>query len=75
MKKDHFNQLHSVKDRIIMDVPIHLAVFILNLAKLRLLAFTYDEIDNMLDRSEHMLLETDTHNLYMTLSKPTLMRF
>ena len=37
-----------------MDVPIQLAVFILNLAKLRLLAFTCDEIDRMVDRSEYM---------------------
>ena len=32
-----------------MDVPIQLAVFILNLAKLRLLSFAYDEIAGLVD--------------------------
>ena len=65
-----FYAVHSAKDRIIMDVPIQLVVFILNLAKLRLLAFTYmyDEIDRLVDRSDYMLLETDTDSLYMALS-------
>ena len=36
-----------------MAVPIQLAVFILNLANLRLLAFTYDEIDRLVDRSDY----------------------
>ena len=42
------------------------------MAKLRLLAFAYDEIDRLVDRSDYMLLETDTDSLYMALSKPTL---
>ena len=67
-----FYEVHSAKDKITMDVPIQLAVFILNLAKLRLLAFAYDEIDRLVDRSDYMLLETDTDSLYMALSKPTL---
>ena len=54
-EKRQFYELQSVKDRIIMDVPIQLAVFILNFAKLRLLAFTYDEIDMLVNHSEHML--------------------
>ena len=40
-----FYEVQSVKNRIIMDVPIQQAIFILNLAKLRLLAFKYNEID------------------------------
>ena len=67
-----FYEVHSAKDKIKMDVPIQLAVFILNLAKLRLLAFAYDEIDRLVDQSDYMLLETDTDSLYMALSKPTL---
>ena len=55
-----FYEVQSVKKRIIMDVPIQLAIFILNLTKLRLLAFTYNEIDRLVDRSDYMLLETDT---------------
>ena len=47
-----FYAVHSAKDRIIMAVPIQLAVFILNLAKLRLLSFTFDEIDR-LDGSDY----------------------
>ena len=61
-EKRQFYELQSVKDRIIVDVPIQLAVFILNLAKLRLLAFTYDKIDKFIDRSEYMRLESDTAN-------------
>ena len=67
-----FYEVQSVKNRIIMGVPIQLAIFILNLAKLRLLAFTYNEIDRLVDRSDYMRLETDTDSLYMALSKPTL---
>ena len=67
-KKRQVYELQSVKDRIIMDVPIQLAVFILNLAKLRLLAFTYNDKDRLVDRSEYMLLETDTDNLYIALT-------
>ena len=67
-EKRQFNELQSVKDRLIMDNPIQMAVFILNLAKLRLLAFTYDEIDRLVDRSEYMLLETDTNNLYIAFT-------
>ena len=63
-EKRQFNELQSVKDRIIMDNPIQMAVFIMNLAKHRLLAFTYDIIDRLVDRSEYMLLETDTNNVY-----------
>ena len=65
-------EVHSAKDRITMDVPIQLAVFILNLAKLRLLSFAYDEIDRLVGRSDYMHLETDIDSLYMALSKPTL---
>ena len=54
-EKGQFYELQSVKDRIIMDIPIQLAVFILNLAKFRLLAFTYDEIDRLVNHSEYML--------------------
>ena len=67
-EKRQFNAFQSVKDRIIMDIPIQLAVFIFNFAKLRLLAFTYDEIDRLVDRSEYMLLETDTNNLYIAFT-------
>ena len=38
-----------------MDVQIQLADFILNLGNLRLLVFTCDEIDRLVDRSEYML--------------------
>ena len=54
-EKRQFFKLQSVKDRIIMDVPIQLAVFVLNFAKFRLLAFTYDEIDRLVNHSEYML--------------------
>ena len=50
-EKNQVYELQSVKDRIIIDIPIQLAIFILSLAKLRLLAFTYDEIDRLVDRS------------------------
>ena len=54
-EKRQFYELQSVKDRIIMDVPIQLAVFILDFAKLRLLAYTYDEIDRLVNRNAYTL--------------------
>ena len=67
-----YYEVQFAKHRTILDVPIQLAIFVLNLAKLRLLSFTYDEIDRLVDRSDYMLLETDTDSLYLALSKPTL---
>ena len=39
---------------------------------LRLQVFIYDEIDRLVVGSEYMLLETDTDNFFLVLSKPTL---
>ena len=59
------------KDRIKLDVPIQIAVFILNLAKLGMLQFHYDWLDRLVSREDYMLLEMDTDSSYMALSKPT----
>ena len=70
-EEHEYYEVQLAKYRIKLDVPIQFAVFILNMAKLRLLSFTYDHVDRLVDRSDYMLLETETDSLYMALSKPT----
>ena len=70
-QEEEFYEVQHAKERVKLDVPIQIAIFILNLAKLRLLMFHYDHLDRLVDRSDYMLCETDTDSLYLALSKPT----
>ena len=70
-EEEQFYEVVFAKDRIKLDVPIQIAVFILNLAKLRMLQFHYDWLDRLVSREDYMLLEMDTDSSYMALSKPT----
>ncbi|MCG8032144.1 MAG: hypothetical protein JAZ03_08205 [Candidatus Thiodiazotropha taylori] len=70
-EEEEFYEVEFAKDNIKLDVPIQIAVFILNLAKLRMLQFHYDFLDRLVDRSDYQLLEMDTDSSYMSLSKPS----
>ena len=70
-EEEEFYEVQHAKEKVKLDVPIQIAIFILNLAKLRLLMFHYDHLDRLVDRSDYMLCETDTDSLYLALSKPT----
>lgn len=52
-EEEEFYEVEFAKDGIKLDVPIQIALFILNLAKLRMLQFHYDFLDRLVDRSDH----------------------
>ena len=55
-----YYEVEKTKQRIILDLPIHLGVFILNYAKLRMLEFYYDCVDKYLSREDFEYSEMDT---------------
>ena len=58
-------EVEKTKQKIILDLPIHLGVFILNYAKLRMLEFYYDCVDKNLSREDFEYSEMDTDSAYM----------
>ena len=63
-----YYEVEKTKQRIILDLPIHLGVFILNYAKLRMLEFYYDCVDKYLSREDFEYSEMDTDSAYMAIS-------
>ena len=63
-----YYEVEKTKQRIILDLPIHLGVFILNYAKLRMLGFYYDCVDKYLSREDFEYSEMDTDSAYMAIS-------
>ena len=57
-----------MKQKIILDLPIHVGVFFLNYAKLRMLKFYYDCVDKYLFREDFEYSEMDTDSAYMEIS-------
>ena len=51
-----------------LDLSVHVSVFILNNAKLRMLQFYYDLIDKYLNRPLYEINKTNTDSLYMSLT-------
>ncbi len=70
--EDGYYEIESAKKRIKLDLPIQLGYFILQYAKLRMLAFYYDFVDKFVDRSDYEYLEMDTDSAYMSLSAASL---
>lgn len=60
------------KAGILIDNPVILGIAILNMAKLHLLRFYYDFLNNFIDRNHFECLECDTDSLYFALSKENL---
>ena len=58
----------KTKKKIILDLPTHLGVFILNYAKLRMLEFYYDCVDKYLCHEDFEYSEMDTDSAYMAIS-------
>ena len=63
-----YYEVEKTKKKINLDLPIHLGVFILNYAKLRMLEFYYDFLDFYLHREDFELLEMDTDSNYLGIS-------
>ena len=63
-----YYEVEKTKKKINLDLPIHLGVFILNYAKLRMLEFYYDFLDYYLHREDFEVLEMDTDSNYLGIS-------
>ena len=64
---DGYYEIERTKPSINLNNPIHVVVFILNYAKLRMLEF-YDFVDKYLSREDFIYCEMDTDSAYMAIS-------
>ena len=69
---DGVYESEMAKNRIRLDLPTQVGFFILQLAKLRMLAFYYDVIDYYVDRSDFELCAMDTDSNYFAFSTETI---
>ena len=65
---DGYYEVEKTKKKINLDLPIHIGVFILNYAKLRMLEFYYDFLDHHLSREDFEYSEMDTDSACMAIS-------
>ena len=65
---DGYYEVEKTKQKINLDLPIHLGVFILNYAKLRMLEFYYNFLDCYLHREDFEVLKTDTDSNYLGIT-------
>lgn len=63
-----YYEVEMAKRKIKLDLPIQLGYFILQYAKLRMLEFYYDFMDQYVDRSDFEYCEMDTDSAYMAIS-------
>ena len=63
-----YYEVEKTKQKINLDLPIYLGVFILNYAKLRILEFYYDCVDKYLSREDFQMAEMDTDSNYLGIS-------
>ena len=63
-----YYEVEETKQKINLDLPIHLGVFILNYAKLHMFEFYYDFIDKYLSREDFEYSEMDTGSAYLAIS-------
>ena len=65
---DGYYEVEKTKKKINLDLPIHIGVFILNCAKLRMLEFYYDFLDYYLSREDFQIMEMDTDSNYLGIT-------
>ena len=65
---DGYYEIEKTKKKLNLDPLIHLRVFILNYAKLRMLEFYYDFLDYYLHREDFEVLEMDRDSNYLGIT-------
>ena len=65
---DDSYEVFSSKRKIKMNVPLQVGAAVYDLAKLRMLEFYFDFIDNYIDRSDFQYLQMDTDSAYIAFS-------
>ena len=63
-----YYEIEQTKLSIVLDLPIHIGVFILNYAKLRMLEFYYDFMDHYLSHDDFEYVEMDTDSAYLGIA-------
>ena len=63
-----YYEVEHTKLSIVLDLPIHIGVFILNYAKLRMLEFYYDFMDHYLSHDDFEYVEMDTDSAYLGIA-------
>ena len=62
---DGFYEVEKTEKKTSLDFPVHIGVFILNYAKLRMFQFYFDFLDYYLSREDFETLEMDTDSNYL----------
>ena len=65
---DGYYEVEKTKKKINLDLPIHLGVFILNYAKLRMLEFYYNFLDYYLPHEDFEVLKMDMDSNYLGIT-------
>ena len=65
---DGYYEVEQTKSKIVLDLPIHIGVFILNYAKLRMLEFYYDFMVHYLSHYDFEYVEMDTDSAYLGIA-------
>ena len=65
---DGYYKVEKTKKKINLELPIHIGVFILNYAKLRMLEFCYDVLDYYLSHEDFQIMEMDTDSKYLGIT-------
>lgn len=63
-----FWEIECAKKKIILDLPIYIGFTILQYAKLRMLQFYYDCVDEYIDRKDFQYVTMDTDSAYLAIS-------
>ena len=65
-------KIESRKKDVKINRPFQVGIVVYQLAKLRMLQFYYDFLDNYIDRRDYELIQMDTDSMYFALSYDTL---
>ena len=69
---DNSFEVESAKRSIKKRIPNHVAIFILDYSKLRMLKFYYECIDKFVSRDDFSYVQMDTDSAYMSIAGPDL---
>ena len=61
-------EVHMAHKQFTHDIPKQLGFFVLQYAKLRMLEFYYDCLDNYMNREDYELCQMDTDSIYFATS-------
>ena len=71
-EKDDLYEVELAPNKIVEDLPHHIAFMVYQYAKLRLLQLRYDFMDKFLDEADFQLCEIDTDSMYFALAHTSL---